>query len=159
MEPKQVQVLIIGYGNTLRCDDGIGQIVAMEVETWNLSEVSCLYRHQLTPELAEQIAEFTAVIFIDASIEAQQVTLTPIPEQPSSKNWTHHLTPASIIYLTEFLYQTKPQAWLIQIPIEDLNFGEQISNLAEQGKQEALAIVKNIINKILVKEEIQSCTK
>jgi hydrogenase maturation protease len=159
MAEKKEQILVIGYGNTLRSDDGIGQIVAREVEGWNLPQVQCIYVHQLTPELAEKIALSETVIFVDASIETQQVTLTPIQNTENSQNWTHHLTPASLIYLTEFLYQTKPQAYLIHIPIENLNFGEEISNLVEKRKKEVLAIISNIINTLLGKEEIKSCTK
>lgn len=159
MEQKKDLVLVIGYGNTLRSDDGIGQIVAMEVEAWNFSYVTSIYIHQLIPELAEKIAKFATVIFVDASLQTQKVTLTTIHDKPISKNWTHHLTPASIIHLTEFLYQTKLQAYLIHIPIENLNFGEKISNLAEEGKQEALEIISNIINELVGKEEIKSCTK
>ena len=43
MTGQKEQILIIGYGNTLRSDDSVGQIVAMEVKAWNLPEVSCLY--------------------------------------------------------------------------------------------------------------------
>ena len=156
MKQKKEPVLVIGYGNTLRSDDGIGQIVAMEVKAWNLAQVTSIYVHQLTPELAEKIAKFETVIFVDASITTQQVTLTPIKNKQNSKNWTHHLTPTSIINLTEFLYQTKPQAYLIDIPIENLNFGEKISNLAQQGKQEALKIIRNIIKLRIQNSELRT---
>lgn len=145
MEAQQEGILIIGYGNTLRSDDGVGQLVAMDVEKWNLSQVTSLYLHQLTPELAEKIAQSTTVIFIDASIEAAQVKLTLLPNRQPIKNWTHHLTPQSLMSLTEFLYQQTPATWLIQIPIANLDFGEAISNLAQAGKDEALVIIKNII--------------
>ena len=58
--------LVIGYGNTLRSDDGAGQIVAEKIAQWNLPGVRSLAVHQLTPELAEIIAQADAVIFIDA---------------------------------------------------------------------------------------------
>ena len=144
MEQKKEQVLIIGYGNTLRSDDGIGQLVAMEVEKWDLPQVKSLYLHQLTPELAEKIAQFARVIFIDASIEIAKVTLKSIKDSQNNQNWTHHLTPASLVYLTEFLYKQIPQTWLIEIPIQNLDFGEEISHLAQVGKDEALEIIKNI---------------
>ena len=156
MTGQKEHILIIGYGNTLRSDDSVGQIVGMEVEAWNLPQVTSIYVHQLTPELAEKIAEFGTVIFVDASIQTQKVSLTSIKNKENSKNWTHHLTPASIIYLTQFLYQAKPQAWLIHIPIENLNFGEKISNLAQQGKQEALKIIRNIIELRIQNSELRT---
>ncbi len=152
MKPKNNQILVIGYGNSLRCDDGVGQLVAIEVEKLNLYQVRSIYLHQLTPELAEKIAEFENIIFIDASIESEQLKLTKLKYSQVNNNWTHHLTPESLIYLTEFLYQKTPQAWLITIPIKKINFGEKISNFAEEGKQEALEIIKNMIENLLVKE-------
>ncbi len=142
---KQEKVLLIGYGNTLRCDDGIGQLVAITVETWHEPLVESLYIHQLTPELAEKIAEFEVVMFVDASIECATVQLTPIKSSSINNNFTHHLTPESLIYLTEFLYQKTPKAWLISIPIKNLNLGEEISDLAREGKQKALKKIRQIL--------------
>lgn len=59
--------LIIGYGNPLRGDDGLGWHVAQR-----LAAVLPQHRarievcHQLTPELAEPISRADLVIFIDA---------------------------------------------------------------------------------------------
>lgn len=142
------KVLLIGYGNTLRCDDGIGQLVAMTVETWNEPLVESLYLHQLTPELAEKIAEFDIVIFVDASIDSKKVKLTLIKSSQINTNFTHYLTPESLISLSNFLYQKTPEAWLISIPIKNLNLGEEISDFALEGKQKALEKIKQILNQM-----------
>lgn len=60
------EILIIGYGNTLRSDDGAGQRVAELVAEWQLPNVRSLPLHQLTPELAENISQAKLVIFVDA---------------------------------------------------------------------------------------------
>ena len=159
MKQKKEQILVIGYGNSLRSDDGVGQLVAMAVEKWHLPKVKSLYLHQLVPELAEKIAEFETVIFIDASLETKQVKLTRLKNLQTNGNWTHHLTPESLIYLTEFLYKKKPQTWSIDIPISNLDFGDKISNFAEEGKQKALAIIQNLIEQSLSKEKQKLCMK
>lgn len=142
---QKQKVLLIGYGNTLRCDDGIGQLVAMTAEKWNEPLLESVYIHQLTPELAEKIAEFEIVIFVDASINTEKITLTLIKSSSINTNFTHYLTPESLIYLTEFLYQKTPQAWLISIPIKNLDLGEEISDFATQGKEKALREIKKIL--------------
>lgn len=152
---KQIKqgILVIGYGNTLRSDDAIGQIIAKELETANIPQVSSIYVHQLTPELAEKIAKFEAVIFIDGSINQDQVKLIPIKiNQANNNNWTHYLNPESLINLTESVYQKKSLAWLISIPIINLDFGENLSNFAQQGKNIALLMIKNLIQEILGSE-------
>lgn len=59
------RVIVIGYGNTLRSDDGAGQQVAEIIVHWHLPQVRSISVHQLTPELAAPIAEAELAIFID----------------------------------------------------------------------------------------------
>lgn len=48
------RVLVLGYGNPLRSDDGLGWRVAVELFRANASvDVLVLPCHQLTPDLAE----------------------------------------------------------------------------------------------------------
>jgi Ni,Fe-hydrogenase maturation factor len=36
---KAIAYFVIGYGNTLRSDDGVGQIIAKQIARWNLPNV------------------------------------------------------------------------------------------------------------------------
>ena len=65
-------VLVIGYGNDLRCDDGIGQKVAKELNlNSSFTNLKSLAVSQLTPELAETIVKADIVIFVDACLNLQ----------------------------------------------------------------------------------------
>ena len=46
------EILIVGYGNDLRSDDGAGRVVASRVEAMDLPGVVVRSQSQLTPELA-----------------------------------------------------------------------------------------------------------
>ena len=49
--------LVVGYGNPLRCDDAIGWRAALALaDDPRLAGVDVLARHQLTPELAVDVA-------------------------------------------------------------------------------------------------------
>jgi Ni,Fe-hydrogenase maturation factor len=48
--------IVIGYGNELLSDDAIGPRVANLINLWHLSHVQSLAVHQLTPELAANLA-------------------------------------------------------------------------------------------------------
>ena len=50
---SKVRLLVIGYCNTLRSDDGVGPRVAEAVEALDLPGVRAIVRGLLTPELAE----------------------------------------------------------------------------------------------------------
>ena len=55
------EVLVIGYGNTLRQDDGVGPYVAERFEELGLPGVRTLVEAQLSPEHAEVISMAKAV--------------------------------------------------------------------------------------------------
>ena len=61
-------VLVIGYGNTLRTDDGVGRLAAERLaDDPRLDGVRVIGRHQLTPELALDVSQAALVVFVDAS--------------------------------------------------------------------------------------------
>ncbi|MFP4333539.1 MAG: hydrogenase maturation protease, partial [Campylobacterales bacterium] len=62
-----MKTLVIGIGNTIRCDDGIGFKLAQMVEKETIEGVEVICTHQLLPELSEDISKYEVVIFVDAS--------------------------------------------------------------------------------------------
>jgi hydrogenase maturation protease len=150
MNTKQNKnTLIIGYGNTLRSDDGVGQLVSQEMEKFNYPYINCLYQHQLTPELVEKIIKYDRIILVDAKVNLDKVQLIQLNNNQNNLNnhscWTHHINPQSLIYLTQFIYQKTPESWLITIPTQNLSFGENLSEITQKGKQKALKIITDLV--------------
>ncbi len=82
-------VLVIGYGNTLRGDDGAGCYVAERLCALNHEPgLKVLSLHQLTPELAQPVAEAGLVIFIDASIQSPPATSPAASSAPATARST-----------------------------------------------------------------------
>ncbi|MGF1487536.1 MAG: hydrogenase maturation protease [Prochloraceae cyanobacterium] len=143
-------ILIIGYGNTLRGDDGAGQLVAREIAKKNHQNVKCLAVHQLTPELAEDISQASQVIFVDAVItnesKSQKITVKPIKKPIFAQISTGHVGyPRSLLSLTQALYSRIPPACSILIPAVNFEFGEELSLLTQTGIQEAIAAIEKLI--------------
>jgi Ni,Fe-hydrogenase maturation factor len=62
-------ILVIGYGNTLRRDDGVGVRAAeMMAADARFTDVEVLTAYQLTPELSLDIATASLVVFVDADV-------------------------------------------------------------------------------------------
>jgi hydrogenase maturation protease len=62
-------LLIIGYGNPLRGDDGLGVEVACCLKEIIRDEsVEVLSQHQLMPELADPVSRASLVVFVDARV-------------------------------------------------------------------------------------------
>jgi hydrogenase maturation protease len=143
------QRLIIGYGNTLRQDDGAGYRVAEAVASWELPGVRSHPCHQLTPELAIEIAAAAVVIFVDAALPtptAAKVQAAPLqPALQSAPSFDHTLTPAALLWLSQTLYHHCPTAHLIAIPSQTLDFGEDLSPIAQQGVAAALEAIRTLV--------------
>lgn len=127
--------LIVGYGNTLRSDDGAGCKAAAVLEPeLSCPEVRVIAAHQLTPEMAEPIARCSRVLFLDAAqvgvpgeIRCERIQRDP-GWQPSA--WTHHLEPTALLelaarHLGEF--HAGPEAWLLTITGANFDLGENFS--------------------------------
>jgi hydrogenase maturation protease len=136
-------LLVIGYGNELRCDDGVGAKVAAAVAEWNLSGVHALVCHQLTPELAEPISAARCVVFVDASADAEKtVELRKIEPADSAQIMAHAADPRVLLALGEKLFGGYPKAFLLAIPAENFAFGEELSPRARAGLQIALQKIR-----------------
>jgi len=76
--------LVIGIGNPLRGDDGVGALLAEQAALFTAADpdgpVAVRSVQQLTPELAEELARLEAVLFIDA-------WLAPTDAARVSKRW------------------------------------------------------------------------
>jgi hydrogenase maturation protease len=128
--------LIIGYGNSLRGDDGAGPFVATQL---GAGAVAC---HQLTPELAEPISQAHRVIFVDAhaGVPAGQISIRPI--QPRSSAAIHRFDPETLLAWSEQLYGRAPEAVLIGIGAESFALGEGLSPAAKRAARKALRAIR-----------------
>lgn len=164
-EATQCTFLIVGYGNLLRGDDGVGPQVAMAVSAWQVPSVKALSVPQLLPELAVEMAAADYVIFVDAcgKSEASTLCLEPIVTTPSDNPpaLNHVCNPATLAALTHWLYGTYPQTWLLQIPTEHYDLGQALSETAKQGMDSALRTIEQFLNTYMwpTVTPVAPCTK
>lgn len=123
-------VLIVGYGNCLRSDDGLGVRAAAELSrTKPVAGTEILIRHQLTPELAETISHVEKVFFIDACRVGQpgEIRCTPVNSLHPDVLFAHQLTPETLLSLCCELYGVRPQAFEISLCGECFELGDKLS--------------------------------
>lgn len=146
---ETMTVLVIGYGNTLRGDDGIGYQIAETVAEWQRPQVRSIAIHQLLPELAVDIAEVDLVIFVDAVVAHDpanpDIAITPIFAGSDENFSTHIITPQLLLGMTQKLYGETPVAYLLTIPAIDFTLGTTLSSIACRGKKLALDYLKSAI--------------
>ena len=136
-------LLVIGYGNTLRRDDGVGPKVAEAVAALGLPGVRTLACPLLTPELAEAASQAQVVIFVDAAVDApREVTQRALAPAASSQVMTHAASPATLLALARDVFGHLPEAWLVTVPVEDLGIGDELSPLAQRGFDQAVQEIR-----------------
>ena len=151
-------VTLIGYGNDLRGDDAVGQRVAAAVAKARLPDVRALAVHQLTPELAAQLADAQLAIFVDASgaeRELMDICARPIVPVSSHVMAGHTADPRTLLALAQLVYGRYPQAWWITIPALRYDFGADLSPEARRGAAAALGRIRALVRTT----RSQLCTK
>lgn len=129
-------VLVIGYGNALRSDDGVGPRVAeLLADDPRLAGATVTARHQLTPELAGDMRFAVLVVLIDATTDAapgavvvRRVEARTGPEADGRAGATsHHVDPAVLLTLARELYGASPEAHVVSVGVADMGPGEALS--------------------------------
>jgi len=130
-------LLIIGYGNELRGDDAVGPLAARKLADRGFDALAL---HQLTPELAERIAAARAVIFLDADacVPPRHVMVEPLVPDGAPSTLGHYGGSAGLLFLAQTVYGACPDAWLVRIGAESFEFGEGMSEAAEQAVRAAI---------------------
>lgn len=152
-EPKSVEsrsglkhaLLVIGYGNTLRGDDGVGPRVAEAVEALHLPGVRTLACQQLSPEHADPISLADTVIFVDAAVDApNEVQFRQLEPGDTPQLMAHAADPRTMLALSRDVFGHVPHAWWLTIPVEKMEFSEDLTPAAQNGFAEAVKKIQSL---------------
>lgn len=114
--------LVIGLGNPWRGDDGVGWRLAAAVGG------RCV--RQLTPDLAAWLVAPQRVLFIDAWLaprRCRRPRLRPLVAVDGDGS-SHGLPPAALLTLATSLYDVRPEAALLLVPIVTCPHGRRLSS-------------------------------
>ena len=146
------RVLILGYGNPFRSDDGLGWQVAVQLlRTTPAPEVEILPCLQLTPELAEPISRAECVLFIDSPREGVPGAFRCREVEPCAgpASLTHELSPQVLLGIARDLYSAFPEAYLLSISGESFEAGEALSVAVEARIPELRARLRELVAEAL----------
>jgi hydrogenase maturation protease len=145
MKSPADNVLVIGYGNTLRRDDGVGPRVAEAVGNLCLPGVRTIIAQQLSPEHADLISRASTVVFVDASVDApRQVQLCKLAPGDTSQLMAHAADPRTMLALARDVFGHAPEAWWLTIPALNLDFSEDLTPEAQRGFEEAVGKIQEL---------------
>ena len=157
------KILLLGYGNPDREDDGVAWHVLKGVagglgitvppspdhpfETFD-GRIELIFMLQLVPEISEEISRYDAVCFIDAHTGEIEAGVRAIRIDPKFQNspFTHHLTPQSCLELANSIYKSRPEGYLVSIRGFSFQFVEELTPDTTRYAKSAINIILEWIN-------------
>lgn len=140
------EILIVGYGNDLRSDDGAGRVVAARIEEMDLPGVAVRSQSQLTPELALHVTHAELVIFVDADVNRRGMALLPVQAgERGPPSMSHHTDPAALLLLARDLGREPPNAYTVSIPATNLELGFDLSSTTATAVEKAVDAIVGIV--------------
>lgn len=118
MSPDSEQILVYGYGNPGRGDDGLGPALAAAVEAMAIPGIAVDANYQLTVEDAAELGRYRAVIFADAATQGRAPFFFARVHDDSAGTlgWTSHsITPVQVVALARDLFGSTTDVYALGI--------------------------------------------
>jgi hydrogenase maturation protease len=140
MNERRETVLVLGYGNPGRLDDGLGPALAAQVESLALPGVTVQADYQLCLEDAEAAARHDVVIFADAATTgAEPFSFRRVEPAACMGFSTHALEPEAVLGFAQQLFGARTDGYTLGI--RGYAFNEYEESLTDRGRANLAAAV------------------
>lgn len=140
-------ILVIGFGNPGRCDDGLGPALADWLERRGIPGVTVDSDYQLTVEDAHAVARQEVVVFADASVSGSEPFYFRRTRPHGTPGFSSHsVEPGEVLALAETLFGARPEAYVLGIRGYAFNeFGEGLSERARGNLEAASEFMERVL--------------
>lgn len=135
-------ILVVGIGNTIRSDDGIGAYIATGIEQLHIEGLHTLVTQQLHAALLDEFLSFDTVVLVDAAITGEPVSFfryNPSHTVPASSS--HHVNASLLVALAQQLYQKELVIMICAVKATHFDIGESLSVSAKQHADLAIKTI------------------
>ncbi len=140
-------ILLIGYGNIMRCDDAAGIQAVSRIAEKKITGVDTILTQQLHVELLEEAVRYDRIIFVDATTEGEEVSLRKIDKGAARLVSSHHLNPEIFFELARTIYARELNLYLCSIKGENFDIGDVFSNSVRPRIEKAVELIQSLLNK------------
>jgi hydrogenase maturation protease len=140
-------VLVLGYGNPGRLDDGLGPALAEAIEKLHLPGVDTDADYQLTVEDAAAVAEHDVVVFADAAeVGPEPFYFRPVAPSGGAGFTSHGCRPSGVMALAGELFQAATKGYILGIRGYEFNeFGQALSDRARSNLAAAAEFLREVL--------------
>jgi hydrogenase maturation protease len=127
------RVLVYGYGNPGRVDDGLGPALVDELARRAVPGVTLETDYQLQPEDAALVAKFDVVVFADADVSCVTPFELKTLEPRSTVDFsTHSVAPEAVLAMAHEHFGCSTTGFTLGMRGEEFDdFGERLSEQAK----------------------------
>ncbi len=144
------RVLVYGYGNPGRQDDGLGPALIQMLEGEVIPGVETDCNFQLQIEDAMAVSQSDAVIFVDASFDGgEPFTFGELEPSVDIAFTTHAMSPASVLALCHELYQKSVPAYLLGIRGYEWEPLEGLTPTARRNLESAFSFIRSKLDEMM----------
>jgi hydrogenase maturation protease len=143
---KTPRILVLGYGNPGRQDDGLGAAVVARIESLGWPNLTAFDNYQLNIEDAFEVAAHDVVWFVDAARTGPApFTVHDVSPAAGIEFTSHLMRPEAILAIAREYCGGSPQAFLLAIRGYEFEFLEELTPAATDNLHAALAMLNNWI--------------
>lgn len=147
MTQKTNNILLVGVGNTLRGDDGIGSYICSWIDALKIRGVQTLLTQQLDTVLLEELMKAGHIIIVDASFEGKAVDFFKVNEhEPLHGSSSHHMSAPLLMQMAQTIYQKELSMMICAVAGYRFGMKEKLSARAKKNADKAVAIITEWIN-------------
>ncbi len=138
-------MLVLGFGNPGRGDDGLGPLLVEQLEERVDADVTLLTTMQLQPEHIFDLDHHEQVLLVDAGLNTPApFAFEPLQPCHDSCAFSHALSPWTLLAVyRDTLKKTSPPAHLLTIRGQNFELGESLSPQAHEHLCQALSFVES----------------
>ena len=140
------RLLVLGWGNPGRRDDGLGPAIIEELARLEIPGVTAESDYQLSLEAAADLAEAEKAVFVDAALEGPEpFEVRRLSPSANISFSTHAFGPESLLAVCEEAYRRAPETLLVGVRGYEFDIAEGLSSGAQANSRAALEFITRLI--------------
>ncbi|MDK9696035.1 MAG: hydrogenase maturation protease [Siculibacillus sp.] len=141
------RVVVLGWGNESRGDDGLGPALTRRIEAVGLPHVTAIEDFQLQLEHAVDLEGADLVLFVDASLAAPHpFAFTETAAREGLTHTSHAMAPEAVLdVFTRVMGRPPPPAFVMGLRGEAFELGTGLGAAAVERLEAAWAFVRPLL--------------
>ena len=141
------RLVVLGWGNESRGDDGLGPALLRRIEALGLAHVTAIEDFQLQLEHAVDLDGADLALFLDASVAAPApFAFTEIAPRPGLTHTSHAMAPEAVLDVySRVMGRTPPPAFVLAVRGEAFDLGTGLGEAATERLEAAWSVLRPLV--------------